>query len=101
MATRRSVAISFALRIGLLVLAGWALRRELAGLDVQTLVAQLRGYGARHVVLGVAATIASFVLLGVVELLALAYTRCLRLVPRGVALITPVVSHALSQSLRV
>jgi phosphatidylglycerol lysyltransferase len=106
---RRSIAgrslrwkwATLALRVALAVLAAWALRRELAGLDSSALVAQLRSYGWRHASLGIAATVASFVLLGAIELLGLRYGDHGDRVPRRVGLTTGFVANAMSQSIGV
>lgn len=93
--------LTLALRVGLVVLAAWALRRELSGLDVHALETQLRGYGWRLVVLGIAATAGSFAVLGILELFALRYAERARLVSGGVAMTTAFVANALSQSIGV
>jgi uncharacterized membrane protein YbhN (UPF0104 family) len=83
------------------VLAAWALRRELTGLDAHALVAQLRRYGWRHASLGIAATVASFGLLGALELLGLRYAGHGDGVPRRTGLTTGFVANAMSQSIGV
>jgi uncharacterized membrane protein YbhN (UPF0104 family) len=83
----------------LLVLAAWALRRELAGLDVTELLHQLRGYGLAHLAIGVACTAGSFLALGIIEQLALGYARRDEVVPRRVGMITAFVANAFSQSI--
>jgi len=88
------------LRVALLALAGLALRHELAGASLAELLRGLRSYGVRHVAFGLALTAASFVTLGVVELLALRYAGrgAARLVPPRTALATSFVAHAFSHS---
>ena len=85
----------------MLLFAGalWALHRELAQTSATQLFAQLRGYGFSHVLLALACTIGSFLLLGLVELLALHVCR----IPRGTVsrprvLLTAFIANALSQS---
>lgn len=91
---------SIVLRIVLLSIAILVLRRELEGVGVGDLFASLRSYGVRHVALGVAFTAASFLALGVFELLALRYVgkRAERIIPRRTAFATAFVAHAYSQS---
>lgn len=84
----------------LALLAVWALRRELHGLDAHGLMDALRAYGTRHVLLGIAATVASFALLGVMELVALRYARRAD-VPRRTGMATAFVANALSQAIGV
>jgi uncharacterized membrane protein YbhN (UPF0104 family) len=92
---------SIGLRVALVVVAAWTLRRELADVQFAALLAQLRGSGATPVLLGLGATVASFVLLGVLELLALRYVERARVVPRPVGLLTGFVANAMSQSIGV
>lgn len=92
---------SLALRVALVAVALWTLRRELAGLELAALAAQLRGYGALPILLALAATVASFVLLGLLELLALRYTERAGVVPRRIGLVTGFVANAMSQSIGV
>jgi phosphatidylglycerol lysyltransferase len=92
-----------ALRTVLAIAALWALRRELSGVEIGTLLPYLRAFGWSHVALGLACTAASFLLLGFVELLALRHTdhaagAC---VPVRAALGTAFVANALSQSVGV
>jgi uncharacterized membrane protein YbhN (UPF0104 family) len=89
-----------ALRASLLALAALALRRELAGVNVADLLRGLRSYGVRHVAFGLALTAASFLTLGIVELLALRYAGrgVARLVPPRTAIATSFVAHAFSHS---
>lgn len=104
--SRRARARSFAaplLRVALAIAALWALRRELSGVEMGTLLAHLRAYGWMHVTLGVACTVGSFLVLGVVEILALRHTVCVspHRVPHRSALGTSFVANALSQSIGV
>lgn len=89
-----------ALRLTLFVIAVVVLRHELAGVGRAGLVRALRIHGWAHVALGVLCTVASFLTLGAVELLALRYAgrRVAQAVPRSAALTTAFVSHAFSQS---
>jgi hypothetical protein len=64
---RFSRLISAALRIGLVALAGWALRRELGGVRAGDLFRHLGEYGWRHVALAAAGTVGSFLALGGIE----------------------------------
>jgi phosphatidylglycerol lysyltransferase len=82
----------------LFILAAWALRRELSGLHRDVLLRQLQSYGFRHVVFALACTMASFVALGGIEMLALRYTGFARSVSRRSAIVTAFVAHAFSQS---
>ena len=92
--------LALALRLTLFVIAAAMLRHEVAGVDRAELVRALRSYGWAHVALGVLCTVASFLTLGAVELLALRYAgrRAAHAVPRSAALTTAFVSHAFSQS---
>ena len=89
-----------AVRVTLVAAALWALRRQLAGVDLGDLVRQLRAYGLPHLGLAVACAAASFLVLGVVELLALRRVTSVgaAAVPRRAALTTAFVANALSQS---
>ena len=89
------------IRVALLSLAVWALRAELVGLDRGALLAELRGFGAWRLVLAATATVASFVVLGGIELMALGYARRSADVPRSAAMLTGFVANALSQSIGV
>lgn len=91
---------SIVLRVVLLSIAILVLRRELDGVGAGDLLASLRGYGFHHVALGVAFTAASFLALGLFELLALKYVgrRAERIIPRRTAFATAFVAHAYSQS---
>ncbi|MDQ6690437.1 MAG: hypothetical protein M3Z18_08000 [Gemmatimonadota bacterium] len=96
---RRKI-LSTLFRVALLASAFLVLRRELDGLGLDDLVANVRGYGLPHLALGLAFTIASFLTLGLFELLALRYVgkRAERIVPRRTAFATAFVAHAYSQS---
>jgi uncharacterized membrane protein YbhN (UPF0104 family) len=87
-----------ALRLGLLALAAWALRRELAGVQLGDLPRQFGGYDWRHATLSVAGTVASFATLGLIELLATGYAGATR-IPRRTVMTTAFVAHAFSQSI--
>ncbi len=88
------------LRFALLGIAFFVLRRELDGVGLNDLVASLRGYGLRNLGLGMALTTASFLALGVFELLALQYVgkRAERIIPRRTAMTTAFIAHAYSQA---
>lgn len=88
-------------RVALIAIAFLVLRRELDGVGLKDLFAGLRSYGLRHIGLGLAFTIASFLLLGNLELLALRYVgkRAERIIPRRTALATAFVAHAYSQAI--
>ncbi|MEP6551524.1 MAG: hypothetical protein ABJB95_10085, partial [Gemmatimonadales bacterium] len=92
--------LSIALRVALLSIAILVLRRELDGVGAGDLLASLRSYGFRHVAFGVAFTAASFLALGVFELLALRFVgrRAEQIIPRRTAFATAFVAHAYSQS---
>jgi phosphatidylglycerol lysyltransferase len=94
-------AVFIGLRVALLGLAVWALRRELSDLDMGALATHLRDYGWRRATLGVIATAASFTALGVMELMGLRYARREHSVPRAVGMTTGFVASALSQSIGV
>lgn len=96
---RRKI-FSALLRVALLAAAFLVLRRELSGLGLDDLIANVRSYGLRHLTLGLAFTIASFLTLGLFELLALRYVgrRAERIIPRRTAFATAFVAHAYSQS---
>jgi uncharacterized membrane protein YbhN (UPF0104 family) len=87
------------LRVSLVALAAWALRRELAGVRADDLLRQLGSYGWRHGSLALACATAGFLTLGLVELLALRYAGVVARVPRSAALTTAFVAHAFSQSI--
>lgn len=92
-------AATTALRSLLLILAAWALRREISGLHGGEVLHHLRGYGFRHVALALACTLASFLALAGIEVLALRYTGYARTVSRRSAVVTAFVAHAFSQSM--
>ena len=79
------------------MVALWALRRELSGVQPGELLRQFRGYGWRHAALALAGTTASFAILGLIESLAVAHVRRAR-VPRRTVMTTAFVAHAFSQS---
>ncbi|HET9011709.1 MAG TPA: YbhN family protein [Gemmatimonadaceae bacterium] len=89
---------SVALRLALVALAAWALRRELAGVHPGELLRHFAGYGWRHAALALGGTAASFATLGVLERLAIRYASRRARVPGGAALATSFVAHAFSQS---
>jgi uncharacterized membrane protein YbhN (UPF0104 family) len=86
-----------AVRIALFALAGWALRRELVGLQGAELLRHLASYGPRHLMLGLACTIGSFLALGLIERLALRYANAPTTARRRV-MTTAFVANAFSQS---
>lgn len=91
---------SILFRVALVAIALLVLRRELDGVALKDLFAGLRSYGLRHIALGLAFTAASFLMLGILELLALRYVgkRAERLIPRRTAVATAFIAHAYSQS---
>lgn len=96
----RRKLFSALLRVALLAAAFLVLRRELSGLGLDDLIANVRSYGLRHLILGLAFTVASFLTLGFLELLALRYVgkRAERIIPQRTAFATAFVAHAYSQS---
>ena len=88
------------LRLALFAIAVAVLRHQIASVDRAALTRALRSYGWPRVTLALLCTAASFLTLGVVELLALRYAgkRAARAVTRKVALTTSFVAHAFSQS---
>jgi uncharacterized membrane protein YbhN (UPF0104 family) len=105
---RRRVAL--VARVALLAAAGVALSRELAGLSLAHVVTALRAVSASHLALAVAATVGSFALLGLVELIALEHAHAHEhahattakagsVVPRRTAIFTSFVANAFSQSI--
>jgi uncharacterized membrane protein YbhN (UPF0104 family) len=90
------------LRLALVAGSVWALRREFAGMTPAALLRRLGSYGPSHLSLGIAAVIASFVLLGGIELLALR-SRDIRSagVTGRTAFATAFVAHAFSQSIGI
>ena len=91
--------LMLALRIGLLALACWALRRELVGVDPRALVTQLRSYGWPHVVAGIAFTALSFLTLGIIEIVALRRAAAESPVPQRAGMTTAFIANAFSQSI--
>lgn len=89
---------SIALRLVLLALASWALRRELAGVRAAELLSQFHAYGWRHAALALGCTAASFVTLGLIEVMALRAAGVHSRIPRRAAMTTAFVTHAFSQS---
>jgi uncharacterized membrane protein YbhN (UPF0104 family) len=89
------------LRFALLTIALLLLRRELDGVGLDGLLASIYRYNASRVLLALALTAASFLTLGMFELLALRYVgkRAERIIPRRTALATSFVAHAYSQSI--
>ena len=92
--------LSILLRAALVAVAILLLRRELDGVGLHGLLERLRGYDTSRVELGLLLTVASFLTLGIVELLALGYVgrRAERIIPRRSALATSFVANAYSQS---
>ena len=92
-----------ALRIAVALAAVWALARELHDVSVAGLIQQIRLLGWARIGLGLTYTVASFLLLGVIELLALRQTddRSGNRVGVGAALRTGFVANALSQSIGI
>jgi uncharacterized membrane protein YbhN (UPF0104 family) len=90
-------ACAIVLRAALFIAAGWALHRELAGLSSAELLHHLGSYGWRHLGLAAGCTAASFLVLGLLELLALRYTG-IRHVPRARGMTTGFMASAFSQS---
>jgi uncharacterized membrane protein YbhN (UPF0104 family) len=91
------------LRVALSGAAIFALWRELRDLSITSLAIELRGVGAARISLGIAFTTASFLLLGLVELLALRRTddHSGDRVPLSAGLTTAFVANALSQSIGI
>ena len=89
---------SIALRLVLLALASWALRRGLAGVHAAQLWSQFHAYGWRHAALALGCTAASFVTLGLIEVMALRAAGLHSRIPRRAAMTTAFVTHAFSQS---
>ena len=91
-----------ALRVALFAGGLWALHRELGGLTPAALLHRLGQYGWKHVTLGLAGVVVSFLLLGGIELLALRTSGgSAARVPSRAALGTAFVAHAVSQSVGV
>jgi phosphatidylglycerol lysyltransferase len=89
------------LRIALSVAALWALRRELHDVHADALLAELRAFGWSHVAMAIICTTGSFLLLGVVEVLAIRESAAGKRVGVGAALRTGFVANALSQSVGI
>jgi phosphatidylglycerol lysyltransferase len=89
------------LRIALSVAALWALRRELHDVHADALLAELRAFGWSHVALAIICTAGSFLILGVVEVLAIRESAAGERVSVGAALGTGFVANALSQSVGI
>jgi glycosyltransferase 2 family protein len=98
---RVGTTLSVVFRVVLLATAILVIRHELYGVGLKDLFASLRSYGLPHVALGLAFTAASFLMLGILELLALRYVgkRAERIIPRRTAIATAFVAHAYSQSI--
>ena len=94
-------AIWLIVRVALFLAAAWAIRGELSALTPGALTAQLRSYGAAHLWTALACTVASFLLLGMIELLALRDRDVASVAPIGRrrGLLTSFVANALSQSI--
>ncbi|MDB4906789.1 MAG: putative rane protein [Gemmatimonadetes bacterium] len=94
-------AIWLIVRVVLFLAAAWAIRGELASVSPSELAAQLRSYGAAHLWAALACTVASFLLLGAIELMALRDRDVVGTsrVGRGRGLLTSFVANALSQSI--
>ena len=103
---RRAGALSFVvpvLRIILAIAAVWALRRELSGVRIDSLMTRVSAYGWRHLAFGAACTAGSFLVLGLVEFLALRHAdnaSGARIRVR-IALGTAFVANAMSQSVGI
>lgn len=87
-------------RCALAVAAVWAVARELRGVDSSALSLEIASLRPAQYLLGVTCTIASFLLLGVIEWMALRHGdgAAARRVPLSSALRTGFVANALSQS---
>ena len=92
--------ILVALRCGLAAAAMWAVARELRGVDASALSLEIASLSPAQYVLGASCTVASFLLLGVIEWMALRHGDGpeARRVPLSAALRTGFVANALSQS---
>ena len=85
-----------------LALAAVALQRELTGIDRADVLSDLRSYGALELSAALALTAASFLTLGMLELLTLRHVGeagSARAVGRRTAITTAYMAHALSQSM--
>ena len=91
---------SILFRVVLVAIALLVLRHQLDGVGLRDLFAGLRSYGLRNVALALSFTVASFLTLGVIELLALRYVgkRAERIIPRRTAFATSFVANAYSLS---
>jgi uncharacterized membrane protein YbhN (UPF0104 family) len=100
-ANPRRKALSILFRVALVTTAFLVLSRELNGLGVDDLIGGFRDYGLRRIALSLGFTVASFLTLGVFELLAVRYVgkRAERIIPRRTALATAFVANAYSQSI--
>jgi phosphatidylglycerol lysyltransferase len=89
-----------ALRFALGAAAMWAVARELRGVDARALSLEIASLSPGQYLLGASCTVASFLLLGVIEWLALRNGdgAAARRVPLSAALRTGFVANALSQS---
>jgi phosphatidylglycerol lysyltransferase len=93
-----------ALRVALLALALWALRRELAGVSAADFAAQFTAEGAPRLAIGIGCTVLSFFVLGAVEIMAVRRATVgeqTRQVPSSVAFSTAFIANAFSQSIGV
>lgn len=94
-----------AVRIALACLALFALRRELAHVSAAEVLSAIKGFGMLRVLAAVLATAASFLTIGIFEMMALRDTARYEIgepkwrVPARVAIMTAFVSNALSQSI--
>ncbi|MEO8563799.1 MAG: hypothetical protein ABI601_17100 [bacterium] len=95
--TTRWRAVTPILSVVLFAVAAWALRRELHETSIGAIVQNVRRYDAAHILLALLCTVASFLALGAIELLALRYVGR-RDVSRTTAVTTGFVAHAFSQS---
>lgn len=87
-------------RISLLIGSIWALRRELGGIGIADLVHRIVSQGWLHVAMALAGTVASFLILGGVEIVALRSVRIPpALVSGRLAIATAFVAHAFGQSI--
>ena len=84
-----------------LIVAVVALAREARSLNAASIGHQLQSYGPRHIALGAAATVASFLVLGMIEVLGVRAWAHLSRVGTATALMTSFVANALSQSIGV
>ncbi|MDB4877028.1 MAG: hypothetical protein JWM41_3474 [Gemmatimonadetes bacterium] len=89
------------LRLALVGAAAWALHRELAALSLGDLVSHVRAVGWTSLALALACTVASFAVLGLIELLALrrAAGVARERLPARAGLLTSFVANAFGQSI--